>query len=207
MARSKSTKGRITTIAAAIATRHRYGRRVVVIAAAAQCLVAACGGDDSNHVRGRGLEIASLPAADRARIYEAAARGSFDVDNTSLLLDRRYLPRVAGLADSGRVDDALVTELRRRGTIKGVCEPPLTGVRGNPQCTAQYPGYVLRYSPVFTIRRDSVQVYMYAQQYETPSSGRSPTLRFERAYQIARRGDGWKAVREGHVPKEVRGER
>jgi len=170
-------------------------------------LIVACGGDESNFVRGRGLTVATVPAADQAQIYEAAARSGFDVDNTSLLFDRRYLPREVGLAASGRVDDAVVTELRRRGTIRGVCEPPLSGVVGNPKCTAQYPGYVLRYSPVFSIRPDSVQVYVYAQQYDTPASGRSPTLRFERAYQIVRRGGGWVAAREGHVPKEVRGER
>jgi len=170
-------------------------------------LAAACAGDDSNFVRGRNLTVATLASVDQARIYEAAARSGFDVNNTSLLLDPRYLPREVGLAPSGRVSDAVIEELRRRGTIRGVCEPPLAGLRGNPRCTAPYPGYVLRYSPVFMIRSDSVQVYVYAQQYETAASGRAETLRFERAYQIVRRGSAWAAVREGHVPKDVRGER
>lgn len=183
-------------------------RRVVgIVATASVALLTACGGDDSNFVRGRGLTVAALAPADQARIYDAAARSGFDVDNTSLLLDPRYLPAETGLAMSGRVSDTVIAELRRRGTIRGVCEPSLTNARGNPRCTAPYPGYVLRYSPVFTIRPESVQVYVYAQQYETPASGRSETLRFERAYQIVRRGGGWAAVREGHVPKDVRGER
>lgn len=177
------------------------------MAAYAAGALTACGGDDSNFVRGKGLTVASLPAATEARIYAAAARGSFDVDNTSLLLDSRILPRTVGLAPNGTVPNAVVAELRRLGTIKGTCEPPLTGTRGTAHCEAEYPGYVLRFSPVFSLKGDSVQVYLYAQKYDTPASGRSETLRFERAYQVARRGDDWRAVREGHVPREARGER
>jgi hypothetical protein len=168
---------------------------------------AACGADDPNFVRGHGLAIATLPAADQAHVYEAAARAAFDVDNTSLLLDRRLLPRETGLAPSGRVSDDVLAQLRHGGTIKGVCEPPLTGVVGTARCTADAPGYVVRYSPVFTLARDSVQVYVYAQKYDTPASGRSETLRFERAYQVVHHANAWRAVREGHVPKDVRGER
>jgi hypothetical protein len=47
---------------------------------------------------------------------------------------------------------------------------------------------------------------MYAQKYDTPTSGISERLRFERAYQVVRRGEDWRAVREGRVPKEIRGE-
>src|SRR5689334_1536550 len=121
--------------------------RVVTMAALAAGALTACGGDDSNFVRGKGLTVAPLPTADVARIYEAAARGAFDVDNTSLLLDRRTLPRTIGLAEAGRVPDAVVTAMRGNGAIKGTCEPPLTGTRGNVRCKADYPGYVLRYSP------------------------------------------------------------
>ena len=32
------------------------------------------------------------------------------------------------------------------------------------------------------------------------------TLRFERAYQVAKHSGTWTAVREGHVPKEIRAE-
>jgi hypothetical protein len=169
--------------------------------------LAACTGDESNFVRGRGMTVAALPAADQAQVYEAAARGAFDVDNTSLLLDPRLLPRVTGLSEAGGVPDSVISELRRRGAIRGTCEPPLSGARGTPRCTAGFPGYVVRYSPVFALGRDSVQVYVYAQKYDTPASGRTEPLRFERAYQVARRAGAWRAVREGHVPKEVRGER
>ena len=43
--------------------------------------------------------------------------------------------------------------------------------------------------------------------YDTPSSGYSEPLRFERVYHIVRSGDGWRAALEGRVPKDVRGER
>ncbi len=180
--------------------------RVVIAAALAAGAVSACGGDDSNAVRGKGLNIAPLTADAQARIYEAAARGSFDVDNTSLLLDPRLLPREIGLTDGGRVADSVVAAMRDRKTIQGTCEPDLAG-KGAPRCTADYPGYIVRYSPVFTIKPDSVQVYIYSQKYDTPTGEKSDVLRFERAYQIVRTGDSWRAVREGRVPKEARGEK
>ena len=170
--------------------------------------VLACGKEDTSTVRGRGLSLAPLPATSQAQVYEAAARAAFEVDDPtlSLLLDPRELPRDVGLAPGGRVPDSLAAELRRRGVTKGTCEPPLESKRGSPRCSAALPGYVLRFSPVFALRGDSVQVYLYAQKYDTPSSGNSDRLRFERAYQVVRRGEGWRAVREGRVPKEIRGE-
>src|SRR3954471_13472731 len=88
-----------------------------------------CTSRDSNDVRGRGLTVATLPAASEARVYEAAARSAFDVTDPSLILlvDPRRLPREVGLAPQGRVPDAVVSELRSGGVIKGTCEPPLTG--------------------------------------------------------------------------------
>jgi hypothetical protein len=50
-------------------------------------------------------------------------------------------------------------------------------------------------------------VYIYVQKYDIPGSEPSQTLRFERAYQVVRQGDDWRAVREARVPKEIRGER
>jgi hypothetical protein len=168
---------------------------------------AACARDDSNVVRGKGLTVATLPPAAQARIYEAAVRGAFDVDpSLSLLLDSRELPRGVGLAPEGTVPAAVATELRQRGVTRGACEPALA-TKGVPQCAAELPGYVIRFSPVFTLRGDSVQVYIYVQKYDTPGGEASQTLRFERAYQVVRQGDEWRAVREGRVPKEIRGER
>src|SRR3954471_11198059 len=119
---------------------------VVMVVIVAIC---ACRSDDPNDdpsiVRGRRLTVAVLPADAQARIYEAAARGSFDVDGTSLLLDQRVLPRAIGLAEEGRVPQDVVGEMRRHGAIKGTCEPPLTSTVGTAQCAAELPGYVVRY--------------------------------------------------------------
>src|SRR5215208_338080 len=112
----------------------------IVRGAAATLVVmsfAACRGDASNDVRGRGLSVAALSPAAQARIYEAAARASFEVDDPalSLLLDRRLLPRTTGLASGGRVPESVTAELRRRGAIKGTCDPPLAS-KGPPRCSA-----------------------------------------------------------------------
>lgn len=169
--------------------------------------VTACGDKEANVVRGKGLGLAALPPADQAHVYEAAVRGAFDLDpSLSLLLDPRELPREVGLAPQGTIPAGVAEELHRRGVTQGACEPTL-GAKGAPRCKAELPGYVIRFSPVFAIRPDSVEVYLYVQKYDTPTGEASQTLRFERAYHVVRRGDDWKAVREGRVPKEIRGER
>ncbi len=186
------------------------GRRLVARAAITAALaIVACNTPQSSDVRGRGLSVASLPAADQAQVYEAAARTAFQVDDPSLwlMLDPRELPRLTGLEPAGRTPDSVVTALRARGVIKGTCEPRLAASKVGPRCGVERPGYVLRFSPVFTIRSDSMQVYLYAQAYGTPNSGVLQTLRFERAYQVVKRADGWSAVREGQVPRDVRGEK
>src|SRR5215213_8043119 len=164
-----------------------------VAAALAVTSLAACRGDVSNDVRGRGLSVAAFSPQVQAHIYEAAARASFELDDPalSLLLDRRLLV-IAG-------SQVPLTAPRRRSSA-------VTSKRVTAQCSASLPGYVVRFSPVFTLRGDSTQVYVYAQKYDTPSSGKSDVLRFERAYQVVKRGDDWRAVREGRIPKEVRGE-
>jgi hypothetical protein len=113
---------------------------------------AACTKEDSS-VRGRGLTVATLPAASQAGVYEAALRASFDVSDEalSLLLDPRELPRDVGLAPSTRLPDAVAAELRRRGVTKGSCEPSTEQKPGVPICKAELPGYVVRFSPVFEL--------------------------------------------------------
>jgi hypothetical protein len=151
----------------------------------------------------------TVPAASQANIYEAAARAAFDVTDPalSLLIDRRVLPRTQGLESDGQISAGVVAEARKRGVFKGTCEPSLTATKGTARCKAELPGYVLRFSPIFAEQGDTAEVYMYAQRYDTPASGISETLRFERAYQIVRTDDGWRAAREGRVPKEIRGEK
>lgn len=158
-------------------------------------------------MRGHGLKPASLSASSQAAAYEAALRGAFELNDPSLslLIDSRELPRTVGLGDSAQLPENVVRELRQRGTVKGTCAPPLT-TRSTPNCSAERPGYVVRFSPIFRMRGDSVAVYVFAQQYDTPASGHSAPLRFERLYHLVRSGDGWRAALEGTVPKSVRGE-
>ena len=47
----------------------------------------------------------------------------------------------------------------------------------------------MRFSPIFKLRGDSVQVYVYAQKYDNATSGNSDRLRFERAYQVVPNGE------------------
>ena len=171
-------------------------------------LVAGCTGEDSSTARGGKLNVAPLSVVEQAHVYEAAARAAFGVDDESLslLFDPRELPRDIGLAVGPRLSDSIGDELRRRGVTKGTCEPPLDSKRGSPRCSATLPGYVIRFSPIFALRGDSVQVYLYAQKYDNATSGNSDRLRFERAYQVVPNGERWRAVREGRVPKEIRGE-
>jgi hypothetical protein len=166
------------------------------------------GGDDSNFVRGRARTPATLEPVAQAGVYEATLRGAFQLDDPSLslLVDPRELPRTVGLDAGTRLPDAVVSELKRRGIVRGTCEPPVVG-RRTPRCTAERPGYVVRFSPVFSMRGDSVEAYVFAQKYDTPSSGYSEPLRFERVYHVVRSGDGWRAALEGRVPKDIRGER
>ncbi len=182
--------------------------RIVTIALAAH-VASGCGGDDSNVLRGHGLSVAALSPEAQAGVYDAAARAAFDVDDPtmSLLFDRRSLPRTMGLAAADTWPNQVAAELRRRRSIKGVCEPPINASRKTVKCSAALPGYVIRFSPAFAMAGDTVEVYLFAQNYDNASSGYSPPLKFERAYQVVRSGNGWRAAREGRIPKEVRGDK
>ncbi len=182
--------------------------RIVTIAFAAH-VASGCGGDDSSVLRGHGLSVATLSPEAQGDVYDAAARAAFDLTDPaqSLLLDRRGLPRTVGLAPADTLSGAVEAEMRRRGSIKGVCQPPITASRKTVRCAAVLPGYVIRFSPVFAMAADTVEVYLFAQNYDNAASGYSPPLRFERAYQVVRSGDTWRAAREGRIPKEVRGDK
>jgi len=180
--------------------------RLAVLGAITAAAISGCARPDAGVVRGKGLAAATLSADAQAAVYGAAVRGAFDPDpSLSLLLDARLLPRTIGLDTAGRLSDSVAAAMRRRGITRGSCEPAL-GTKGVPLCKADLPGYIVRFSPVFALGPDSVQVYVYVQKYDVPGGEPSQTLRFERAYQVVHRGDDWTAVREGRVPKEARGE-
>jgi hypothetical protein len=171
-------------------------------AALAAFLLAACApGDEDHFVRGHGLHVASLQPNTRVEVYEAALASAFELNDPALtlLLDRRVLPRAGGMGEDGRLPGTVESGLRDRSVIHGVCEPPIAASRKTPRCTARGPGYVVRFSDVLARGRDSVEVYLAVQKFDTPSSGSTESLRFERAYQLVHRGNRWDAIREARV--------
>jgi hypothetical protein len=149
------------------------------------------------------LQDAALPAAERAAIYRAALAGSFQLDDPTLtiLADTLLLPRNDGLTGGERMPDDVLTTLRQIGLVKGTCRLPVTRTREPLICEAPRPGYVVRFSAPFSRHPDSVQVYIAVQQYATPLSPPQERMRFERAYQVARAGSAWRAVREARLPQ------
>ena len=182
---------------------HHRGIRVVVLAG---LLLVGCGGGDDAEKdvsRGRGLQVAALPVEARAGVYAAAVGAAFDVGpSLTLLLDPRLLPRTAGLAAGQPMDAGVAGALRKQGVVKGSCEPPTEGARETPRCEAPAAGYVVRFSDVFQLGPDSMQVHLRAQQYDTPGSGAHEALDFEKAYQVVRRGGAWRVAREARVESE-----
>jgi hypothetical protein len=164
----------------------------------------ACGGedDDAGVVRGRGLQLAALPAATEAQVYDAALRAAFDVEpSLSLLLYPRRLPRTAGDAGGQPVPAEVVSALRRLGAVKGTCEPPDDASREAPRCPADLPGYVVRPSDVFRMAGDTVQLHLAAERYGTSGGGAQEALRFEKVYQLAQRQGAWRVVGEARAPE------
>jgi hypothetical protein len=165
-------------------------------------LTVACS-EGAHDYRGDGLRDAEVPASDRAAIYRAAVAGSFQLEDPTLTLlaDTLLLPRGSGLTGGERMPDDVLAALRQIGLVKGTCTLPETRTRAPLICEAPRPGYVVRFSPPFARHPDSVQVYIAVQQYATPISPPQERMRFERAYQIARSGSTWRAVREARLPQ------
>ena len=97
----------------------------------------------------------------------------------------------------------LSSTLRGQGIVKGTCVAPVGGTKKTLLCRAERPGYVVRFSDVFALGggRDSVEVYVLVQKYDTPESGATEALRFEKAYQVVRRDGVWRAAKEGRMPR------
>ena len=176
---------------------HRLLFAFLVISAAA---TAACA-DKPDAYRGAGLTVAALPMNDVVAISRAALAGSFRLDDPTLfiLADPTFLPRAPGLAGGDSMPGDLLAALRNSGVIKGTCTVPVKNTREPLVCSAERPGYAVRFSPPFAMGPDSVQVHLVIQQYATPTSAKAERLRFERAYYVARRGSVWRAVREARL--------
>ena len=173
--------------------------------AAIAALLAAAGGCaekevDDGFVRGPGLKLTQLPVPAKVAIYDAALRTAFDVGpGLTLLLDPRFLPRTTGLGAGAPVPKNLVDALRQRGVVEGLCQPPAEATREAPQCDVANPGYIVRFSDVFRIRGDSVQVHVAVERFNTSTSAKSEIMRFEKAFQLVGKGTTWRVVRQGRV--------
>ena len=160
----------------------------------------ACAEDTSKYARGRGLEVAQLPAAERAKIYAAALGGAFDLDpGLSLLVDTTRLTRVGGERPGGALGADVRSALRETGVTKGECQPERRAPTRTPVCRADVPGYVVRFSDVFAMAGDSVQTHLLADRYDTPATGEHNRFRIEQAYQLVRRNGGWSVVRKARI--------
>ena len=163
-------------------------------------LLVACGEDTSKYARGRGLQVAQLSAAERAKIYAASLGGAFDLDpGLSLLVDTTMLTRVGGEAPGGTLGADVRAALRGTGVTKGECAPERRSPTRAPLCRAEIPGYVVRFSDVFTMGGDSVQTHLLADRYDTPSTGEHNRFRIEQAYQLIRREGSWRVVRKARI--------
>jgi len=179
----------------------RFAHDFPRVALAAMILAACAPSDEDHFVRGHGLRVASMPANTRVSVYQAALGAAFDLHDPALtlLLDRRKLARVGGMGEDGKLSGPIEAGLRERGIVHGVCEPPISASRRTPLCTARGPGYVVRFSDVLARGGDSIEVYLAVQKFDTPNSGATESLRFERAYQLVHRGDHFEPTREARV--------
>lgn len=174
------------------------------ILSAALFLAVACAEDTSKYARGRRLDVAPLPATDRAKIYAAALAGAFDLGpGLSILVDTSMLTRRGGLAAGTPLGRDVRAALRATEVTKGECVPERREPNRTPICkAAAIPGYVVRFSDVFVMSGDSVQTHVFAERYDTPATGVHNRFVFEQAYQLVKNGSGWKVVRKARIDRD-----
>jgi hypothetical protein len=155
---------------------------------------------DDGFVRGPGLKPTQLPVAAKVAIYDVALKSAFDVGpGLTLLLDTRFLPRMKGLGAGTPVPKNLVDALRAEGVVQGICQAPEETAREAPMCDVANPGYIVRFSDIFRVRGDSVQLHVAVERYNTATSVKSEIMRFEKAYQVVGKGTNWRVARQGRV--------
>ncbi len=173
---------------------HRVVSLLVAAIAAASC---AKGDPYADQARGHALSIVTPDPAEYSAIYKAAAGASFQ-QGTSLLLDPQYLPRTQGWSGGDPVPDDIRRELRNRSIVLGVCKPDRSQ-KSVPVCEAEDQGYVVRFSPVFRVGGDTVEVYLAVVKYRTNATQPSEALRFEKAYRLVGSGENWSVIREARL--------
>ncbi|MEO8562585.1 MAG: hypothetical protein ABI601_10950 [bacterium] len=177
-------------------------RRSIAHTAALLAICTSCAKEEGPvQVRGAGLQVATLDLPQQAAVTAAALAAAFDPDpSLSLLADPVYLPRTAGRTGGGSVAPALIARLKQQGIVRGTCQTPREGPRAVPVCPATLPGYVVRFSEVFQMGTDSVEVYLGATRYRRAPKEPAEVLTFERAYQLKRSRGDWLVMREARLP-------
>ena len=161
----------------------------------------ACGekatGDDA---RGRGNPVAELPEARVVRAYAAAVRAAFDVGpDLHLLAEPTYLPRSSGYGVGDSIPAPLLAALEQARVVQGQCTPDRSSERRAPSCPAQRAGYITRFSELFQLGGDTVELYLQSEIYAPAGGTGQQPFAFEMAYQLAPQQGGWRVVREGRV--------
>ena len=155
---------------------------------------------DDGFLRGAGLQVRKLPVPATVAIYDAAVKTAFDVGpELILMLDPRLLPRTKGLGPGAPVPKDVADALRRRGIVQGTCQAPEETSQEAARCDVANPGYIVRFSDVFQMTGDSVQVHVAVERYNTSTSANAEVMRFEKAYQVVGSGESWRVVRQGRV--------
>jgi hypothetical protein len=159
--------------------------------------------EETPQVRGTGFPLATLDVKQQAAVDASALSAAFDPDpQLSLLIDPVYLPRTAGRLGGASVAPALIAQLRELGAIRGTCQTPRDSIASHtvPVCPATLAGYVVRFSEIFQVGKDSVEVYLGATRYRRAPKEPAEVLTFERAYQLVRIRGSWRVSREARLP-------
>lgn len=164
-------------------------------------VLAACGSGSDKAARGAGLEPVSLSASKQAAAYAAAARGSFDIGpSLVLLVDTTMLPRDAGYGDGGALSGELVKAMLATSAFQGTCKPvPDRDPTRAPTCPVTDAGYVVRVSPIFRAAGDTLLLYEAADRYDTRNSGGHQRFLMEEAYKLVPKGTGWDVASKARV--------
>lgn len=173
--------------------------RVAPLLAGALVVFACAQGDpNANQARGHAESIVPPDPAEYSAIYKVALDASFQ-PGTSLLLDPQYLPRTQGWSGGDLVPDDIRRELRNRSIVLGICKPDRSQ-KSVPVCEAEDQGYVVRFSPVFRVGGDTVELYLAVVKYRTNTGQSSEALRYEKAYRAVGSGENWTVIREARMP-------
>ena len=174
---------------------------VVVVAAAA-----ACGREPEGSPtdRGAGLAAVELPPSEQAGAYAAALRGAFDLGpGLVLLVNPALLPRGRDEEVADTLAPEVVEALNASRVVQGSCTPSEAVETMAPICPGANAGYVVRFSELFGVGGDTVQLYVTFDSYRPSqdTSAYQAPIRLEQRYELAKRGPAWVVARKERLAK------